>query len=129
MPRFFHFTLRTSDVEAARRFYGSILGEGSGPLNIVKLHEEAVARGARPHWLGFVDVDDVDRAARAFVERGATQLARWVNPQGLEASVLRDPGGALVAVAKPPPSFGASSPGVVWHSLMTADVERAKANG
>jgi predicted enzyme related to lactoylglutathione lyase len=129
MPRFFHYTLRTSDVEAAHRFYGSLLGEG--PLNIVMLHEQAVARGARPHWLGFIEVDDVNRAANAFVERGATQLApKWVNPEGLEASVLHDPGGAVVAVAKAPPSFHAAryGPDVAWHSLMTADVERAKAN-
>jgi uncharacterized protein len=131
MPRFFQITLRTIDVEAARRFYRSILGDGSSPLNVVKLHEQAVARGARPHWLGFLDVDDVERSAAAFVERGAMPLGpKWVNPEGLEASVMRDPGGAVVAVAKPPPSMARelNSLDVVWHLLNTTDVERAKAN-
>jgi predicted enzyme related to lactoylglutathione lyase len=53
--------------------------------------------------------------------------------EGLEAAVIRDPGGAVVALAKPPPAAsergaGASRPDVVWHHLNTLDVERAKAN-
>ncbi len=124
MP-FFQVTLRTTDVEAARAFYSAVLGDR--PLDIVKLHEQAVARGARPHWLGFLDVGDVDRASAAFVERGATPLApKWVNPEGLEAAVMRDPGGAIVALAKPPPRARASD--VVWHLLNTADVQRARVN-
>ena len=118
-------------MDAARRFYASILGDSPSPLNIVKLHEEAVARGARPHWLGFIDVDDVVRTAAAFVERGAMPLGpKWVNREGLEAAVLRDPGGAVVAVAKPPTSVGneRNSLDVAWHLLNTTGVERAKAN-
>jgi hypothetical protein len=41
---------------------------------LVPLHEQAIARGARPHWLGFIEVDDVERGAAAFVERGALPL-------------------------------------------------------
>lgn len=128
MTRFFHSTLRTSDVEAARAFYESVLGPVA--LDIVQLHEQAVARGARPHWLGFLDVDEVDRAAAAFAQRGATALGpKWVNPKGLEAAVMRDPGGAIVALAKPPFSMRAQEPRpVVWHLLNTADVKRAQAD-
>lgn len=124
MARFFQTTLRTSDVEAARRFYAALLGDVA--LDVFKLHEQAVARGARPHWLGFIDVPDVDRATAAFVERGATPMGpKWVNPEGLEASVIRDPGGAILALGKP------AVPGrsqAVWHLLNTSDVERAKEN-
>ncbi len=99
MKRFFRITLRTNDVDAARTFYAAVLGGNA--FHVVQLHEEAVARGARPHWLGFLDVGDVDRAAAAFVQRGATQLGpKWVNPEGLEAAVVRDPGGAVIALAK-----------------------------
>ena len=89
-----------------------------------------MARGARPHWLGCIEVAEVAAAVAAFGARGATPLGpRWVNPQGLEAQVLRDPGGAIVALARQAPG-GASSAGpeVVWHLLNTADVERAKTN-
>jgi len=127
MTPFFQLTLRTSDVPAARAFYGALLGETA--LDVVQLHEQAVARGARPHWLGFLDVGEVDRAAAAFVERGATSLGpKWVNPRGLEAAMMCDPGGAIVALAKPPPREGAVAlgPGVAWHLLHTPDVQRAR---
>lgn len=130
MKPFFNYVLRTSDVAAARSFYARVLGDRA--LDVLPLHEQAVARGARPHWLGFIDVGDVERAAAAFGERGATALAPiWVNPEGLKAAVMRDPGGAVIALARPPqhanpdPSGG---PDVAWHLLNTADVERAKAN-
>jgi predicted enzyme related to lactoylglutathione lyase len=135
MTPFFHLTLRTSDVDAARAFYKAVLGDR--PLDIVKLHEQAVARGARPHWLGFLDVGDVDRALAAFTERGATSLGpKWVNPAGLEAAVVRDPGGAVVALAKPPTAGGGqervrasgASPDVAWYLLHTNDVEQARTN-
>lgn len=126
MSPFFKVTLRTSDVEAARAFYATVIGDAA--LDVLKLHEQAVARGARPHWLGFIEVGEVDRAAAAFVERGASPLGpKWVNPEGLEAAVMRDPGGAIVALAKPPAPPTRPS-GVVWHLLNTPDVQRAKAN-
>jgi hypothetical protein len=127
MRRFFHVHLRTSDVDAARGFYEAVLGHGN--VDAVKLHEHAVARGARPHWLGYIDVGDVDRALTAFTERGATPLgSKWVNPAGLEEAVVRDPGGAVVALAKPPTAAALIAPDVGWYLLHTADVERAKAN-
>jgi predicted enzyme related to lactoylglutathione lyase len=128
MTPFFKVTLRTSDVAAARAFYARLLGDLT--LDIVQLHEQAVARGARPHWLGFLDVGDVEAAAAAFVARGASPMApKWVNPEGLEAAVMRDPGGAIVALARPPPlpASTTASP-VAWQVLHTTDVQRAKAN-
>jgi predicted enzyme related to lactoylglutathione lyase len=134
VKRFFQIVLRTSDVEAARAFYVAVLGGGA--FDIVQLHEQAVARGARPHWLGFVHVGDVEHALAAFVQRGATQLSPiWVNPEGLEAATARDPGGAVIALAKQPDrargktaSAGGSGAQVIWYELNTVDVERAKAN-
>jgi uncharacterized protein len=136
MTRFFRYDLRTTDVAGARAFYTAVLR--SDDATIFQLHEQAIARGARPHWLGYLQVDDVDDSASAFAMRGATLLGpKWVNPEGLEAAVMRDPGGAVVALAKPPSARtpfanasapGASATGVGWRLLHTADVERAKAN-
>lgn len=127
MPaRFFHLTLRTTDVDAARAFYAALLDGGVAP-EIVALHPQALARGARPHWLGILEVADVDAATEAFVARGATPLGpKWVNPSGLEAAVLRDPGGAVVAVGRAPAPSGEPVPRVAWSLLHTEDVERAK---
>jgi predicted enzyme related to lactoylglutathione lyase len=130
MVHFFQYVLRTTDVAAAAAFYATVLGRADA--EIFQLHEEAVARGARPHWLGFLDVTDVaavDATAAAFAARGAMPLGpKWVNGQGLEAAVMRDPGGAVVALGKPPATQGAASrPEVVWHLLNTVDVERTQA--
>src|SRR4051812_15951419 len=112
MARFFQYTLRTNDVAAAQAFYDKVLGPNE--LEIVQLHEVAVARGARPHWLGFLDVAEVDAAVAAFSARGATSLGpKWLNPKGLEAAVLRDPGGAVVALGKPAHAVPVAPPAVV----------------
>ncbi|HEY0464433.1 MAG TPA: VOC family protein, partial [Polyangiaceae bacterium] len=129
MTQFFHYVLRTTDVAAAREFYSAVLGNTDA--EIVQLHEQALARGARPHWLGFLDVAEVEIATAAFVARGAAPLGpKWVDPRGLEAAVMRDPGGAVVALGKPAAAAGAESsqPRVAWHMLNIADVERAVAN-
>jgi predicted enzyme related to lactoylglutathione lyase len=130
MTRFVQFHLRTTDVDAARSFYAAVLGNDDAI--IFRLHEQAIARGAPPHWLGYLDVGDVDASVAAFVARGAVPLGpKWVNAEGLEAAVMRDPGGAVVALAKPPPASVDRKGGpaeVAWHLLHTTDVDRAKAN-
>lgn len=126
--RFFHVVLRTVDEPAAREFYAAVLGVDARGLIAFPLHESALARGARPHWLGFIAVDALDAAVAAFGTRGAVALGpRWVNPHGLEAAVMRDPGGAPVALAVPPPGMPAQPFEVGWYLLNTPDVEQAKA--
>jgi predicted enzyme related to lactoylglutathione lyase len=128
MTRFFQYVLRTTDVTAAAAFYAAVLSRDDA--EIVQLHETAIARGARPHWLGFIEVSEVDAATAAFAARGATLLGpKWLNPGGLEAAVLRDPGGAVVALGKPgAPRTLLPRPPVAWHALNTVDVERARSN-
>jgi predicted enzyme related to lactoylglutathione lyase len=131
MKRFFDVFLRTLRVDVATDFYRSVLG--APPRNVFPLHERALARGARPHWLGFVDVGDVDGAVARFVERGAEAMGpKWVNPDGIEAAYVRDPGGAMMALAKPSSKERSASeplvPDVIFHSLNTPDVERAMTN-
>ena len=127
MKRIFQVHLRTLDVEAAKDFYRSVLGRE--PTRVVRLHEQAIANGARPHWLGYIDVGDVDQASAAFLSRGASARGpKWIDPEGLEAAVMFDPGGAIVALAKPPPAYAhAAVPELAFHSLSTAGVARAMA--
>ena len=127
MADFFQYHLRTTDVPLARAFYAAVLGPVE--IEIFQLHEQALARGARPHWLGYIEVADVDAAAAAFAARGATPLGpKWVNPQGLEAAVMRDPGGAIMALAKPAASKVAPGPDVAWRALNTRDLASAQLN-
>jgi predicted enzyme related to lactoylglutathione lyase len=116
--------LRTTDAEAAAAFYGAVLERcGDG---IVPLHESAIARGARCHWLGHIGARELGGAeamAARFVERGAMRLGP---PPGQgDAVVVRDPGGAIVAVTD---SSAESSAGVVWHQLNTRDPDTAATN-
>ena len=122
--RFSRYLLRTTDVEAAAAFYDAVLERrGDG---IVLLHESAIARGARPHWLGHISVRELGGAeavAARFVEIGATRLGP---PAGAgDFVVLRDPGGAIVAVTD---SSAQSSGGVVWHQLHTREPSSAAEN-
>lgn len=109
------FILRTTDVAAATAFYDAVIGRrGDG---VLPLHEAALARGARPHWLGHVRVSELGGAeavAARFVERGATRLGP--GPGVADFVILRDPGGAIVALTD---ATGGSAAGVVWHQLNT----------
>lgn len=124
LARFSRYLLRTTDVEAASTFYDAVLGHrGDG---IVVLHETAIARGARPHWLGHVTVRHLgarEAIAAMFVDRGAMRLGP---PVGMgDFVVLRDPGGAVVAVTE---ASAESNAGVVWHQLNTSDPAISAAN-
>ncbi len=125
--KFSRFQLRTTDADAARRFYAHLFRHDRAV--IWPLEEDALERGARPHWLGHLSVDDVGRAVTAFVERGAERLGpvRAAHDGG-EVAVLRDPGGALLALFTPPEVEATPSLDVVWHVLNTRDLTRAATN-
>ena len=125
MTRFCRIELRTTDVPAARLFYRALLGDDGA--DIVPLPADAIARGARPHWLGHLGVADVEGMARAFAAEGATGLGP-IRPTatGGAVAILRDPGGAVVALATPPSAPVRAD--VVWHSLNSADLARAIAS-
>jgi predicted enzyme related to lactoylglutathione lyase len=112
--RFSRYVLRTTDAPAAKAFYEAVIGHQGD--YIYPLHEQALANGARPHWLGHIDVADPAAAAAPLLAAGGHQYGQ--RPDG--EVVLRDPGGALLALG------GVSEPskaGVVWHVLRARDVE------
>lgn len=129
MIRFCRFDLRTTDADAARAFYGKVLGHDRA--SVWPLHEEALARGAKPHWLGQLGVTDPDAVAEAFVVRGAVRLGPTrPTADGGRAAVLRDPGGALLAVGTQPPPAPEAAPSlsVLFHVLHTRDAAQALTN-
>jgi predicted enzyme related to lactoylglutathione lyase len=123
--RFCRYELRTLDDDAARQFYARLLGHERAI--VWPLHEQARARGARPHWLGSIGVEDLPRVSEEFVKRGATVLApARVTRDGGMATVLRDPGGAILGLVTT--SECAATVDVSWHALNTNDVTAAIAN-
>jgi predicted enzyme related to lactoylglutathione lyase len=124
-PRFVRLLHRARDVAAARTFYAAVLG--AGDLEIVPLPESAAARGAPSHWLGAIAVEDVAQAQTQLVARGATQLGPVQTDARGAFAVLRDPGGALVALTTPTtstmPSAAPLRPATVWSHLDARDAE------
>jgi predicted enzyme related to lactoylglutathione lyase len=120
--RFCHYELRTTDVDAARAFYRTVLGPGFWHPGIepAPLPAAAVARGAVPHWLGHIRVDDVSATTQRFITRGATQLGPAVGA----VSTLRDPSGAVLALSS---GACAEDDPVVWHVLHAHDERAASA--
>lgn len=117
-PRFTRFELRTHDPAAASAFYRELLGHTGDA--IVPLPSAAAARGAPAHWLGVIDVAAIggnEPVAERFVARGATRLG---GPPG--RVVLRDPGGAVVALGDVP---GSSRADVALHLLHAPDAASA----
>jgi predicted enzyme related to lactoylglutathione lyase len=124
MTRFCRYQLRTTDIPAARAFYAPIVDLGDGAVDVVPLPPEAAARGAPPHWLAHLAVDDVEALAAAFVARGATRLGPpRPAPGGGDVAILRDPGGAVVALTTSPPPAADT----VWPVLNTPDFPRTTA--
>jgi predicted enzyme related to lactoylglutathione lyase len=123
MNRFCAYALRTTDVEAAGAFYTTILGQGffSDGLSIGPLPPAALARGAVPHWLGHISVDDVSTTTERFIARGASPLG----PATGTASTLRDPSGAVLAISSS--ATGERDARVAWHVLHAHDEQAAAA--
>ncbi len=113
MSGFVRWTLRTADVAAARAFYNALLDEGAP--DVIELPAPLRARGATPHWLGYLATPDVAATLEAFVARGATRLGN--------GEMLRDPGGAILALTS---LLEKSRRDVVWQQLLTPDPGRAE---
>lgn len=127
---FERYELRTTDDAAARAFYAKLLGHDRA--TVWPLHAEARARGAVPHWLGSIGVEDapqLERVTGELVARGATMLGP-VRPSGdgRQVAVLRDPGGAIVGLTTRPASGLAPTVDVAWHVLNTNQLGDAIVN-
>jgi len=125
MARIFAVELRTTEVGGARAFYGAVLGRDDVP--IVPIEPQALARGARPLWLGYIDVAELEPAVAAFVARGAVQLGpKRTTSDGAPAAMLRDPGGAVVGLAEARPDGGRAALELAWCQLNVAGVGEVK---
>ena len=128
---FCRYSLRTTDLDAGRRFYAESIGlelpngaSGTSGLEAWLLHERARAAGAPPHWLGHLAVRDVEGTVHRLVELGSERLGPTVHAKdGTTYATLRDPLGAVISVRAH--SESPTDLPVRWHQLHTRDVERA----
>jgi uncharacterized protein len=147
MPgQFFWYDVMTTDTAAARKFYCRVVGwetqdsgtpgaeytlftvKGRGVAGLMPIPEDAGRAGARPAWMGYVSVDDVDKtAARLAREGGKVHRPPCDVPGVIRFAVVADPQGAGFLIAKPlvneaPPELPIGTPGTVgWRELYAAD--------
>jgi hypothetical protein len=139
--------LQTDDLDAAKRFYGELLGWSYNDIPIgddsvysmAQVHGHNVAGlGERqdesipPHWNCFVTVEDADASAARAAELGATILAPPFDVfDAGRMSAFADPQGAVLSVWQAKESIGAGLVNAVgaltWNDLVTPDVEASSA--
>lgn len=141
--------LGTTDQNAAKQFYGSLLGwtardspigpsefytlfslGGRNTAGCYTLMPDMKAQGVPPHWLLYISVIDADETV-AKVEPASGKVIKGpfdVMEHGRMA-VLHDPAGAFFAIWQPKkhPGIGVEGvPGALcWADLMTPDQGRA----
>lgn len=138
---FLWYELMTSDADAAKAFYGDVVGWAVQPFpgmdytvlavgergvaGLMEMPADYAAGGGKPAWFGYVHVADVDAAAKAIVDAGGKvhRAARDIPGVGRFASVA-DPQGAHFVIMTPDGSdmapLAAGTPGTVgWRELAT----------
>jgi predicted enzyme related to lactoylglutathione lyase len=146
---FIWYELMTPDLEAAKRFYGQVVGwtaqdmpmgngaytvleaSGAGVGGAMPLSDAHKAQGVPPNWTGYICVDDCDAAAKKATTLGGGVLNPPTDIPGIgRFAIIADPHGAVTAIMKPvPPSDarpntprGAAGHGS-WHELYAGDAE------
>jgi predicted enzyme related to lactoylglutathione lyase len=117
--RFCRYELRTTHVDAASAFYAELLGRTD--LIVRELPVSAQARGAPPHWLGYLSVAEQGGSVAA-LQRWNAHGAMPIGARVGNGAVVRDPGGAALALTD---SVELVDAGVALHVLHTPDAARA----
>ena len=148
--RFVWHELMTTDAHAASAFYTAVLGwttaveampqgnyilaaaGGTQVAGLMNLPPDAAAAGARPGWVGYAAVDDVDaKAAQAAATGGTVCHPPADIPQVGRFATVADPHGAVLCLFKGSGSDEApvSTPGaqgtVGWNELYADDLDAA----
>lgn len=150
---FIWYELLTSDADAAVTFYGSVLewaiadsGMPGMDYRIINVGENSVGglmaitsemaeHGARPTWLGYIAVNDVDDCVTSVEHGGGKTLMPAMDiPNVGRIAMVTDAQGAPFYVMKPASTDGESlafahdQPRIghcAWNELITSDQEAA----
>jgi predicted enzyme related to lactoylglutathione lyase len=154
---FIWYELMTPDPEGSKAFYDAVVGwnigeaapefngyrmigrsDGKFAGGVMPLTSEMQQHGARPTWLAYLSVDDVDEAVRRIESAGGKALMPPFDiPNVGRIAMVTDPQGAPFYVMKPTPP--ANDPNaqsdvfspdaqqrVGWNELQTGDVNAAR---
>lgn len=143
---FIWYELMSNDPDAAKAFYDDVVGWNIGPKptdqmdyrmieapdgqvgGVLHLTDEMRQHGARPVWLGYLGVDDVDRTvAKVTAAGGKVLMPAWDIPGVGRIAMVTDPQGVPFYVMRgasegTSTAFGRNTLGhVSWNELMTPD--------
>lgn len=122
---FIWYELLTPDASAAAQFYQGLLGwqvsdnpeyreitASEGMVGgMLPLTPEMTGAGARPAWLGYIAVDDVDAAVERVTAAGGRTLMPARDMEGVgRFALVTDPQGAPFYVIRAIPPQGAADP-------------------
>ena len=149
------YEVMTPDPDGAKAFYDSVVGwdiepEPSGEMDyrmirrsdggnaggVLRITPEMASQGARPGWLCYIDVDDVDRCVASVEQAGGTSLMTSDIAGVGRIALVTDPQGAPFYVMKPiPPENDPNAKSDVfspnaeqrvgWNELATRDQDAA----
>jgi uncharacterized protein len=154
---FIWYELLTKDADAAGDFYGKVMGWSSSPSGqemmdyrffssgdgsdnkdgvggYMAITPEMAEHGARPAWVGYIKVDDVDSSVEAITAAGGTLYMPAMDIEGVgRMAMVADPQGAPFYVMRGASdetshSFAATEPKLGhcgWNELATSDPEAA----
>jgi predicted enzyme related to lactoylglutathione lyase len=145
--RFCWYELMTTDVAAAERFYGSVVGwttrdSGMPGMNytlayagevqaagIAELPQEA--KGMPPAWMGYIFTDRIEQTVKDVIANGGTIIRPPDDIPGIgRFAVAADPHGAVFSLFSTedegPQLAGMMEPGRIgWNELMAGDLDSA----
>lgn len=150
------YELMSPDPEASKTFYDAVVGWNIGPAvpeynnyrmigrsdgkpagGVLPLTDEMQQHGARPTWLGYIHVADVDQSVASIEQAGGkTYMAPFDIANVGRVAMVADPSGAPFYIMTPKPPAGdpnaqsdVFSPDqaqhVRWNELSTTDQDRA----
>jgi len=146
------YELLTTDAGAAKAFYESVLDWAIAPgdqppLNyghiaradgreiggVLPLSDEMIAQGARPCWLGYIAVDDLDTTLATVIAQGGALLMPRMDIDEGSFALVADPHGAPFYLMQPTPragsgpsvAFGEGLGSCAWNELAAGDVNSA----
>lgn len=157
---FIWYELMTTDATQAGTFYGAVVGwklsepdpqsgsngmsyrmltrsDGGNAGGVLELDAKMQQQGARPTWLGYLHVKEVDEARQAIESDGGKTLMVKRNLPVGDIAMLADPMGSPFYVMAPVPPAGEpktksdvfdpkAEQRVRWNELNTGDLARAK---
>ncbi len=157
---FIWYELMTPDPAGAASFYGAVVGwtiesaglqtaggidyrmigrdDGGNAGGVLALNADMIAGGARPIWIGYLHVADVDAAVAAIEADGGTVQMGPMDIEVGRIAMVTDPQGAPFYVMDPTPPPGSEgmesdvfsvteAQHMRWNELATSDPDAAVA--